>query len=385
MTSFMTPRSNNRLVTWWWSIDRVALVGMLILALVGIVMVGTASPAVAVRIGLEGYHFLSRHLVFLALALALMMVTACLNLRWVWRLSCILFAVSVIGVIATLVYGTEIKGATRWIRVFNLSVQPSEFLKPAFIVVSAWILGKQKSNPDFPGAVVVLGIYAVTAGLLVLQPDFGMTFLLSLVFATQIFLAGCPLRYVIIIGMVGVVGVLLGYAMLDHVRDRIDRFLVPESGDTYQVDRSQEAFMNGGIVGMGLGQGTAKLQIPDVHSDFIFSAVGEEWGFVFTALLIGLYVFLFYRLLGRISRSDSIFVMLGGSGLVIMLVVQCVVHMGSTLRLLPTKGMTLPFISYGGSSLIAVGISFGFILALSRAIPDKKPGSGWRHLRKKDF
>lgn len=385
MADFLTPRSDSRFIAWWWSVDRVAFASMLILALFGIVMVGTASPAVATRIGLDGYHFLYRHLLFLVPALILMVFTSTLDLRWVWRLSCILFGMSMLGVILSLLHGTEIKGATRWIRVFGFSIQPSEFIKPAFIVMSAWFLGKQKTDPDFPGVVVALGLYAITALSLILQPDFGMTFLISLVFAAQIFLAGCPLRYIIIIGFIGVIGVGLAYAGLDHVRDRIDRFLVPESGDSYQVDRSMEAFMNGGMIGTGPGQGTVKLQIPDVHSDFIFSAIGEEWGFFFTALLVGLYAYMFYRLLGRISRSDSIFVMLAGSGLVIMLVIQCVVHMGSALRLLPAKGMTLPFISYGGSSLIAVGISFGLILALSRGITDKKPSGGWRHLRKKDF
>lgn len=385
MAEFLTPRSDSRLMTWWWSVDRVAFACMLILTLFGVVMVGTASPSVATRIGLDGYHFLYRHLFFLIPAVVCLVAMSWLNLQSVWRASCILFGLAALGVVLTLIGGMEIKGATRWLHIMGFSIQPSEFMKPAFIVVSAWFLGKQKTDADFPGVIIALGFYALTAILLILQPDFGMTFLISLVFAAQIFLAGCPLRYIIIIALIGIVGIGLAYLSLDHVKDRIDRFLVPESGDSYQVDRSMEAFMNGGVIGTGPGQGVVKLQIPDVHSDFIFSAIGEEWGFLFTSLLVGLYAFLFYRLLGRISRSDSIFVMLAGSGLVIMLVIQCIVHMGSALRLLPAKGMTLPLISYGGSSLIAVGISLGLILALSRGITERKPSGGWRHLRKKDF
>ena len=166
---------------------------------------------------------------------------------------------------------------------------------------------------------------------------------------------------------------------------RIDNFLFPDKGDSYQIDRSLEAFMNGGFLGVGPGQGTVKLQLPDVHADFIFAAVGEEWGFVFTGLLVGLFAFLYARLMARFSRSESLFAMLGGSGLVMMLVIQTCIHMGSALRLLPAKGMTLPFISYGGSSLIAVGISFGLIFALSRGIVDKRASRGWRNLIKQDL
>lgn len=385
MAELLTPRSDNNLIAWWWSLDRVVLACILILAMFGIVMVGTASPSVAVRIGLDGYHFLYRHIMLLLPALVLLIGMSWLDLRTVWRFASIMFGAAALGVVMTLIGGMAIKGATRWIHIMGFSLQPSEFLKPAFIILSAWFLGKQKTDTDFPGVIIALGLYALTVGLLILQPDFGMTFLVSVVFAAQIFLAGCPLRYIIILGLIGIAGIGLAYISLDHVQSRIDRFLMPQSGDSYQVDRSMEAFMNGGLIGTGPGQGVVKLQIPDVHSDFIFSAIGEEWGFLFTALLVGLFAFLFYRLLRRISRSDSIFVMLAGSGLVIMLVIQCIVHMGSALRLLPAKGMTLPLISYGGSSLMAVGISFGLILALTRGITDGKASGGWRHLRKKDF
>jgi len=348
-------------------------------------MVGTASPSVATRIGLDGYHFLLRHIMFLIPAMGALFVLAWFQPQNIWRLATLLYVGAFIGVILTLISGVEIKGATRWIRVVGFSVQPSEFLKPAFIVLSAWLLSKQKSQDAFPGILMALGLYAITAGVLILQPDFGMVFLVTCVFGVQIFLAGCPLRYVVILGGIGLVGVVLAYFTLGHVQSRIDRFLFPEGSDTYQVDRSKEAFMNGGLIGAGPGQGTVKNQVPDIHSDFIFTAVGEEWGFLLSTLLVGCFGCLFYRLFSRFSKSESIFVMLSGGGLVFMLVVQCFIHMGSTLQLIPAKGMTLPLISYGGSSLVAIGITFGLILALSRGIKDYKNTSSWRHLKKKEF
>lgn len=382
MSNFLSPRSDNPFIRWWLSIDRISLMMILALAVFGIVMVGTASPSVATRIGLDGYHFLLRHIMFLVPAMGALFILAWFQPQNIWRLATFLYIGAFLGVVLTLVSGVEIKGATRWIRVIGFSVQPSEFLKPAFIILSAWLLSKQKSQDAFPGILMALGLYAITVGVLIMQPDFGMFFLVSVVFGMQIFLAGCPLRYVVILGGIGILGVVLAYATLGHVQSRIDRFLFPEGADTYQVDRSKEAFMNGGLIGTGPGQGTVKNQVPDIHSDFIFTAVGEEMGFLLTAILVGCFGYLFYRLFSRFSRSESIFVMLAGGGLTFMLVVQCFIHMGSTLQLIPAKGMTLPLISYGGSSLVAVGITFGLILALSRGIKDHKNKSSWRHLKK---
>lgn len=385
MPDFLTPRSNSRLMTWWWSLDRIGFLCLLALAAFGVVMVATASPSVATRIGLGGFHFLKNHMVFLVAALGVMVSLTWLKPRQVWRFASLLFIGAFLGVVITLISGAEVKGATRWIYVFGFSVQPSEFLKPAFVVLSAFFLSKQKQDESFPGVSIALGLYAVMVAVLIMQPDFGMTFLISLVFAAQIFLAGCPLRFIAGIASIGLVGVVLAYFSLSHVQSRIDRFLFPDSGDSYQIDRSMEAFMNGGVIGTGPGQGTVKLQIPDVHSDFIFSAVGEEWGFVFTVLLVGVFAFVYYRMLARLGRAESLFVLLGGSGLVVMLAMQTFIHMGSALRLLPAKGMTLPLISYGGSSLIAVGISFGLILALSRGIINHRKAGGWRNLTRKDM
>jgi cell division protein FtsW len=385
VSAFLSPRSHSSIIRWWYSLDRLSFFAIMGVCVLGVVMVATASPSVADRTGdLHSYHFLFRHLLFIGPAVGAIITISFFQVKWLVKLCALMFLYASIGVVVSLFFGMEIKGATRWIRLFGFSLQPSEFLKPAFIVLSAWLLGQQKINENFPGIILALGLFVTSAGLLILQPDFGMCFLLTMVFGMQIFLVGCPLRYIVILGGIFVVGITIAYFSLSHVQSRIDRFLSPESGDSYQIDKSKEAFMNGGLVGTGPGQGTVKNQVPDVHSDFIFTAMGEELGFLLTGLFVCGLAFLFYRLLSHFTRAESLFVMLAGSGLVFMLVVQSFIHMGSTLQLIPAKGMTLPLVSYGGSSLLAVGISFGLILALSRGLNENRPRGTWRHLTKKE-
>jgi len=356
----------------------------MILALFGVVMVATASPSVAVRIGLDGYHFVLRHVLFLVPTIGILVILAFADIQNIKRFALLLFIGATIGVILSLTSGYEIKGATRWIRVLGFSVQPSEFVKPGFILLSAILLSMQHRATKIPNVIIALCLYIVTAGLLISQPDFGMVFLISVVFAMQIFIAGCPLRYVALLAIVGVVGVLIAYVSLGHVQSRIDRFLFPEGADTYQIDQSKQAFVNGGLIGVGPGQGSVKNSVPDVHSDFIFTAVGEEWGFLLTSLFVGIFGLILYRFFTHFTRSDNLFVMLAGSGLTFMIVVQCFIHMGSAMQLIPAKGMTLPLISYGGSSMIAAGITFGLILALSRGINEDRKRSTWRYLLKRE-
>ncbi len=380
MSSFLSPRSDNPIIRWWLSIDRLNFCIIIALALFGVVMVGTASPSVATRIGLDGYHFLFRHIIFLIPAMAVMIAVAWMDVTRIKMIALILYGLAIFGVILSLVSGFEIKGATRWIRVFGFSVQPSEFVKPTFIILSAWLLSIPIVK-NIPTIIMALALYVVTAGLLISQPDFGMVFVISVIFAVQIFIAGCPLRYVVLLAGVGIVGIGVAYMSLGHVQSRIDRFLFPEGADTYQIDQSKQSFVNGGLIGTGPGQGEVKNRVPDIHSDFIFTAMGEEWGFVFTSIFILCYGFLFFRFLSHFTRTDNQFVMLAGSGLTFMLVIQCFIHMGSAGQLVPPKGMTLPLISYGGSSLIAVGITFGLMLALSRGITEDRKRSTWRNLK----
>ena len=386
MINFFKLHNDNPLFRWWWSIDRVSFIIILSLAFFGVVMVGTASPSVATRIETASpYTFLIKHIIFLFPAMGVLFLLSWLNIKNIWRMATLLYALSFIGILMTLTVGVEIKGAVRWINVAGFSMQPSEFIKPAFIVLAAWFLSKQKLQMTFPGVFIALGIYGITITLLLMQPDFGMFFLVSIVFGMQIFLAGCPLRYVFVLGAIGLIGIVIAYATLDHVQSRIDRFLFPHGADNYQIDMSKEAFMNGGIIGTGLGQGTVKNQVPDIHADFIFTAVGEEWGFIMTSFLVGVFGYLFYRLFTKFTRAESLFVMLAGGGLTFLLVMQCFIHMGSAIQLIPSKGMTLPLISYGGSSLISVGITFGLILALSRGLNNTQRRSTWRHLTKRDY
>ena len=385
MNNFFKLHNDNPLFRWWWSIDRISFMIILSLAFFGVVMVGTASPSVATRIETASpYTFLIKHIIFLFPAIGILFLLSWLNSKNIWRFATCLYALSLFGVLLTLINGIEIKGAMRWINVAGFSMQPSEFIKPAFIVLVAWFLSKQKLQMNFPGVFIALGLYGLTATLLLMQPDFGMFFLVSIVFGMQIFLAGCPLRYVFVLAAMGMIGIVIAYASLSHVKSRVDGFLFPQGADTYQIDMSKEAFMNGGIIGTGLGQGTVKNQVPDIHADFIFTAVGEEWGFIMTSLLVGIFGNLFYRCFTKFVRAESLFIMLAGGGLTFLLVMQCFIHMGSTIQLIPSKGMTLPFISYGGSSLISVGICFGLILALTRGLNDNPRRSTWRHLTKKD-
>lgn len=351
---------------WWWTVDRGMLAAILTIIVFGVVLVAAASPPVAERIGVGQYHFVKRHLVFLLPALGVLLGMSLLNLKYVWRTAVVMLGFSVLAMIAVLFIGDEVKGAQRWIPFFGFSLQPSEFAKPAFIVVAAWFMARQKDKPEFPGTRVAAGLYGLVVALLLLQPDMGMTFVITSCFMAIIFLAGLPFRLVFVLGGLAIGALVLSYFMFSHVQSRIDRFMDPSSGDTYQVEKSIEAFQNGGLFGTGPGQGVVKLNIPDAHADFIFSVAGEELGLVFIVILIALYGFVLVRGFNRVMDSDNMFVVLATGGLLTMFGLQALIHMGSSLNLLPTKGMTLPFISYGGSSLVAMGIAMGIVLALTR-------------------
>lgn len=373
--------------SWWWTVDRVLLGCILSLALFGVILITTASPPVAQHLGIDDYHFLKRHLVLLCPALCMMLGISMLSPRYVWRLASILLLVSAASMLLVLFFGAEVKGARRWISVLHFSLQPSEFAKPAFIIVSAWLIALQKASgrkgsittkkektiwdilrsPDnFAGYHYAITIYFLLISLLLMQPDLGMTVLLTLVFAAQIVIAGLRFRFLALLAAVGAGGLVVAYSTFHHVRSRVDRFLYPESGDNYQVERSLESFRNGGFLGTGPGQGTEKLSLPDAHADFIFSVGGEEFGFIFTALLIGLFLFILLRGLNRLLENGDMFAVLAVGGLLTMFGLQALIHMGSAVNLLPAKGMTLPFISYGGSSILAMGITMGMVLALTR-------------------
>ncbi|MEI8393767.1 MAG: putative peptidoglycan glycosyltransferase FtsW [Rhodospirillaceae bacterium] len=359
---------------WWWTVDRWLLAALGILVGYGTVLIMAASPAVAERIGLTTYHFVEHHLVMLVPSLLLMIAISLLTPRGVKRAALIVFLIAVALTALTMVVGVEIKGARRWIQFPGMSIQPSEFLKPAFAVVAAWLFSLQRTSPGFPGNLVSILTFLLVIGLLLKQPDMGMTFVVSVVWFCQFFLAGLNIAFVIILGLLGVVGLFGAYFLLPHVHSRIDRFLDPAAGDNYQVSRSLEAFNNGGLFGTGPGQGTVKMQLPDAHADFIFAVAGEELGLIWTLLLVVLFAFIVLRGFSRLLKDSNLFVLLAASGLLIQFGMQAFINMASSLHLMPTKGMTLPFVSYGGSSLIALGFGMGMVLALTR----RRYGQGGR-------
>lgn len=351
---------------WWWTVDRWTLTAVGALIAFGIIMALAASPAVAERVGLDYFHFAQRQLIYLPIAVALLIGGSLLSPRGVFRAATATLAIFTILVLATFVFGTEIKGARRWIALGPISVQPSEFLKPAFAVVAAWLFAAARNGELRHGNLMCMGAYGALVGLLLLQPDVGMAVVISSVWACQFFLAGLPLYWAAALAIGGIAGFIGAYFTLHHVASRVDRFLYPSSGDSYQVDRSLEAFMNGGLFGRGPGEGTVKEVLPDAHSDFVFAVAGEEFGLFVCLILVCLFGFIVLRGFAKALQETDLFILLATSGLVVQFGLQAVINMGSTLRLMPTKGMTLPFVSYGGSSLIAMGLCVGFLLALTR-------------------
>ncbi len=364
--SFFSRTDKSVLGSWWWTVDRVTLTLILTLCIFGIMLVAAASPPVAERNDDPANYFTIRHIIFMVPTIIFLISLSMANLQQVWRAALVFTGIALFCMLLVPFIGTEVKGATRWLKLGPLSLQPSELIKPTFIVVAAWLIARQKEDPKFKGIFFAIGLYAVIIGLLLLQPDMGMTFVVTVSFFAVIFLAGLPFRWIVLLMILALGASLAAYSAFDHVQSRIDRFINPESGDTYQIDRSLRAFQHGGLFGTGAGQGTVKLTIPDAHADFIFSVAGEELGMVVTVLLVGLYGYIIVRGYNRIMDTDNIFVILASGGILTMFGLQALVNMGSAVHLLPTKGMTLPFISYGGSSLLSCGIAMGMLLALTR-------------------
>ena len=351
---------------WWWTVDRWLITSLLLIIAMGAILVLAASPSVAERIGLDAYHFVRRQFIILPLALTVMFAVSLLSPLQVRRLAAIGFLSCVVLLALTPLVGAEIKGARRWVSLAGMSLQVSEFVKPCLAVISAWMFAEWRRRPEFPGHAVAIALYTAVVGLLLLQPDFGQSVLITLVFIGQFFLAGLPVAWLVATGALGLAGLVGAYFLFPHVTSRVNRFLDPTSGDTYQVDRSLEAFINGGFLGTGPGEGEIKQLLPDAHADFIFSVAGEEFGAITCLLIIVLFGFVVLRGFSRLFADGSLFVLLAGAGLLMQFGLQALVHMASALQLAPAKGMTLPFISYGGSSLIALALAMGMALALTR-------------------
>jgi cell division protein FtsW len=281
---------------------------------------------------------------------------------------------SVLLLVLTLLLGTEIKGASRWLHLFGVSIQPSEFVKPCLAVTAAWMFAAQRDEQaQIPGNLIAIALVALVSALLLLQPDLGQTFVVVAVWSLQFFVAGLPMVWVAGLVLAGLSLIVGAYFLLPHVADRIDTFLNPAAGDRYQVNRSLEAFERGGLLGQGPGEGTVKQTLPDAHSDFIFAVAGEELGAIACLIIVALFAFIVLRGFSRLLQEDNLFVLLAATGLLTQFGLQAMINMGSSLHLMPTKGMTLPFISYGGSSLLALALGMGMVLALTRRRADREP------------
>jgi cell division protein FtsW len=351
---------------WWWTVDRWSLAALGMLIGFGVVMSLASSPPVAERIGYDGLHFVRRHLAMLPLALGVMFAVSLQPPQVIRRIAVIGFVVSLLLLAATFEIGAEIKGARRWINLPGLSLQPSEFVKPTFAVVAAWLFAEQKLRPRFPGNLICMVLFLVIVAMLIKQPDIGMAAVVAAVWFSQFFMAGLRLYWVVACVLVGLAGLVGAYTYLPHVKVRVDHFLDPSAGDSYQVNRSIEAFASGGLWGRGPGEGTIKDVLPDAHADFVFAVAGEEFGVVVCLAIVGLFAFIVLRGFSRMSQEGSLFVLLSTTGLLVQFGLQAAINMASSLRLIPTKGMTLPFLSYGGSSMLALGLGMGMMLALTR-------------------
>ena len=370
-------RTDTSLVSrWWWTIDRWTLLAVMLIAALGAILVLAASPAVAERIGLDNFHFVRRHFVFLPLAMAVMVSISMLTPRAVRRVALLVFAGSIAAMILVLLIGAETKGATRWLSIAGFSLQPSEFIKPSFAVVAAWMFSAQKLDEDVPGYAISIGLFVLVVGLLLLQPDFGMSVVVACVWAVQFFIAGLPLVLVGAVALLFILGGFGAYMTFDHVSIRIDRFLDPVGGKGYQVERSLDAFVNGGLLGRGPGEGRVKEVLPDAHTDFILAVAGEEFGLLLCLLIVALFAFVVLRGFSRVFKGTDFFVMVASAGLLTQFALQAIINIASTTNLIPPKGMTLPFISYGGSSTLALAFGMGMVLALTRVRPGAPPRAG---------
>ncbi len=348
------------------SLDHGLLYAAFILILYGIFLIFAAGPGVAERTHRDTFYFIYRQLIFLCPAVGVMFVASFFPFQLVRRISGLVLLGAVACMVWVILFGTEIQGAKRWMYFLGIGLQPSEFVKPAFAVVCAWLLASGRLIKQFPGYTLSVGLYIVIAGLLLLQPDVGMFITVSGIFGVELFLSGIPLALVGVVGAVFASMGVMAYFVFDHVHQRVNRFLNPANGEAFQVEKSLETLKNAGWFGKGPGEGVVKYELPDAHTDFILAVSAEEFGFILTVFLIAVFAYVILRGFYLMRQENNHFCQIAVSGLLTQIAVQVIINMGSTLNMLPTKGMTLPFISYGGSSLVSIGFAFGIILALTK-------------------
>ena len=364
--STFTRTDRSLISQWWWTVDRWTLAVIIVIAAFGAFLTLAASPPVAQRLGFDTFYFVRRQFIFLPVALTLMIGTALLSPRGLRRLAFAILGVALVMTALVPLVGIETNGAARWLRIGPLSIQPSEFIKPTFAVTTAWLFARWRLDDRFPGFSIAAGMLAIVTVLLLLQPDVGMTTVVVSVWACQLFLAGLPLILVVGLGLLAVAGAVGAYFTFDHVRTRIDVFVDPNIESNYQVVQSLRAFRDGGLLGRGPGEGRVKEVLPDAHADFIFAVAGEEFGLIVCLIVIALFAFIVLRGFSRVLRDNDLFALLAVAGLLVQFGLQTLINLASTTNLIPPKGMTLPFISYGGSSALSLALTIGMVLALTR-------------------
>lgn len=351
---------------WWWTVDKFVIFAVTIIITAGLFLVIAASPAVAVRIGIAKDSFIIKQIFFVLLSFGVIYFLSTRSVVFVRRFSVLGLLGTFILILIVEFVGFETKGAKQWISIGGFSLQPSEFTKPFMAVVTAWLLARSHIDAKFKGFLFSTILFAIFALLIIKQKDFGMTLILTSIWASQIFVAGLNLVIVIALATAGIIGVILAYKFVPHVKYRIDMFLDPSKGDSFQNDKSLEAFKHGGWFGTGPGQGEVKNLIPDCHTDFIFSVAGEEFGVIICVLFVSLFAFVIVRSIIKLFQEKDLFVVLAGVGLVMQFATQSIVNMSVSLNLMPNTGLTLPLVSYGGSSMLSAAFCIGMLLALTR-------------------
>ena len=365
----LSREERNPLSDWWWTVDKPLLGSILALMLCGVILSLAASPPVATRIGLDPFHFFNRHVLFLLPSFIVLIGVSFLSPRQIRRSALVVFAIAIVLIVLTLAIGPEVKGSRRWITLVGVNIQASEAAKPAFVVVSAWLFSESARRPDMPATTMALTLLLMLVSLLVMEPDFGQTMLILMVWGSLFFIAGMRMIWVAGLAGAAAAGLFGAYLLVPHVAGRIKRFMNPAPGDTFQVDTAMEAFSNGGWFGLGPGEGIAKRSLPDSHTDFVFAVAAEEFGIILCLALVALFAFIVIRTLSRAYATEDSFSRFAASGLAILFGIQAAINISVNLQLIPAKGMTLPFVSYGGSSIVSLAYGVGMMLALTRQRP----------------
>jgi cell division protein FtsW len=364
------------LAEWWWTVDRGLLGAFLLLLGVGVVLSFAASPAVAEAHDWGTWYFVVRHIAFAILAGGLLVGVSVLPHRLIRILAVVMLAGAILLLFATLQFGEEIKGARRWLEIFGYSFQPSEAVKPAYAVVAAWLFSGYMVRRDMPGWQIATLLLLVIIAALLRQPDVGQTALMVFTWSVLLFLSGISWWVIIGLGGVALGGAFAAYLFFPHVTERIDAFLNQADGSVYQVEKAIGSILEGGWLGRGPGEAITKRYIPDAHADYVFSAAGGEFGILFCLLLVALIAFIVLRALRGASQQGDLFARMAAAALAAQFGMQSAINLMVNVNLIPPKGMTLPFVSYGGTSMLAVAIGMGMMLGLMRKRPEEQIATG---------